>query len=261
MRLKFLFFPVVLIISVSIFIGYIWPEIDNIKNINTEKIANAQSLQAIKDKQSAIESINTQITNNGADKTMVNNYLPDKKVEERIISGINYLAVDSGVSLVNVSIKNLDNNNSANEAQQNIVAENSINGDQISSDADKLQFSEATISISGDYEKIKLFIDQLQKIALLNDIKSLTISNQKESSNTANSTDTSISSTLSADMIVDFGYMHFFSLNNNKITNFKPEIDNDTISALKQYILQKTESTSAMISSTGNKGKANPFLP
>ena len=80
MRLKFLFFPIILVISLSIFIGYIWPEINNVKKINEEKLTNAQSLQSIKDKQAAIELIGTQITNDSDGKTIVDNYLPNKKV-------------------------------------------------------------------------------------------------------------------------------------------------------------------------------------
>ena len=256
MRLKFLFFPIILVISLSIFIGYIWPEISNVKSVNAEKIANTQSLQDIKDKQSAIELIGTQIANDNDSKTMVYNYLPNKKVEERIIGGVNYLAVDSGVSLVNISLRNLDVPNPANTAQQNAALAN-----KPADNADVLQFSEATISISGDYEKIKLFINQLQKIALFNNIKSLVISNKEKSSSNTTDANSSSSSTLFADMVVNFGYLSSSELNNNKITNLKPELDSDTIGVLKQYISQKTESMASMISNVGNKGKANPFLP
>jgi len=252
MRLKFFFLPIILVISFSIFIGYIWPEIINIKSINAKKIENTQSLQSIKDNQVAIESVGTQIANDNGSKTMIDNYLPDKKVEERIIGGINYLAVDSGVSLVDVSLKNVDTSVLANNTAPAANALNNI---------DKLQFSEATVSISGDYEKIKLFIDQLQKMSLFNDIKSLTISNQEKSSANTNGAGSSVSSDLSADIVIDFGYLPSSVLDNNKITNFKSEIDEDTISVLKQYISQKTESAAAAINNIGNKGKANPFLP
>ena len=187
---------------------------------------------------------------------MVYNYLPNKKVEERIIGGVNYLAVDSGVSLVNISLRNLDVPNPANTAQQNAALAN-----KPADNADVLQFSEATISISGDYEKIKLFINQLQKIALFNNIKSLVISNKEKSSSNTTDANSSSSSTLFADMVVNFGYLSSSELNNNKITNLKPELDSDTIGVLKQYISQKTESMASMISNVGNKGKANPFLP
>lgn len=231
-----------LVVSLSIFIGYIWPEINNVKNINKEKNTNTQSLQDIKDKQSAIELIGAQIANDNDGKTIVYNYLPNKKVEERIIGGVNYLAVDSGVSLVNISLKNLDSINLTDVNQKG----NAVNN------ANLLKFSEATISIAGDYEKIKLFINQLQQMALFNNIKSFVISKKEESSDSGN---------LSVEIIMNFGYLPSSEINNKNISNFKAELDNNTISVLKQYISQKTESIAAMISDTGNKGKANPFFP
>jgi hypothetical protein len=255
MRLKSLFFPIILVISISIFIGYIWPEIKNVKMINVEKNTNAQSLQFIKEKQAAIESIGTQIANNSNIGSVINDYLPNKKVEERIIGGVNYLAMDSGVSLLDVSLKNPNVTNSAfsgNTAEEKTSAVNT----------DELQFSEVAISISGDYEKIKLFIEQLQRISLLNDIKSLTIANQiknvPDSAANPDETSTAISSTLSASVVIDFGYLPSFGIDGSKVAKLDSKLDTDVIDVLKNYISQKP---GLVVSSAGNKGKANPFLP
>ena len=105
MRLKFLFFPIILVISLSIFIGYIWPEINNLKMANDEKIKNQGMLQDIAAKQAAIAKIDSQMTSNSADTATINNYLPSTRVEERILSGVNFLASDAGVSLANISLK------------------------------------------------------------------------------------------------------------------------------------------------------------
>jgi hypothetical protein len=251
MRLKFLFFPIMLVITFSIFIGYIWPEINNIKDINREKLSNTQALQAVRDKQSSIKSIGTQILNSSSAE-VINNYLPNKKVEERVIGGVNYLATDSGISLVSISLKS---SNATNSALGALPPVDSTVGGQAPYINDEPSFIEAAISISGDYEKIKLFLDQLQKMTLFNELKSLSISNSKSSSDNSNS------SSLSADIAINFGYLPPVKPDDNKIARLKTDLGSETIEALKQYITPKAESIASTINAAGTKGRTNPFLP
>jgi len=267
MRLKILFFPIMLVISGVIFVGYIWPEIDNIKNINKEKLSNSQTLAAIKSKQAAIEQIGTQMVNDVDGNTMIDNYLPDKKVEEKIIGGINYFAADAGVSLADISIKDVEpavvsGQNPAAPATGALSADGSANAQISQADTNRMLFSEVSISIIGDYSKIRLFIDELQRMALFSSIKSLAISNKVQAAGSASGSENTVNSTnLLSDIVVDFGYLKSYGLDNNRIAQFKPGLDNETISTLKQYISQKTASITSLINSSGNKGKTNPFLP
>jgi hypothetical protein len=273
MRLKFLFFPVMLVISLAIFIMYIWPEYDNLKKANEEKTVAAQSLKDIGEKQSAIELVGTQITNNSGEKTIVDNYLPNKKVEEQIIAGINYLALDSQVSLVDISIKDIDPTKTAMGGSPDIVssinssvavsksAELPTDDTLVSSSADAMQFSRASIKISGEYEKIRLFLDQMQRMPLLNSVRILAISTQAKNLASGGDVSTINPAELLADIVVDFGYLKPSSFDNNKIIKFKPGLDNETISTLEQYISQKTVSALPAIGDNSGKGKANPFLP
>lgn len=273
MRLKLLFFPIMVAISVAIFIRYVWPEIGSLKIINQEKGRITKSLQAVEEKQEIIKSLATEISSSSEDMAVVNSYLPSKKVEERIIGGVNYLAADSGVSLINISLKTPEYSDTAVQAASaypvaainssintlataTIPADNDITGDQsVVGDGSGMQFSEASIKIAGDYEKIRLFLDQVQKMSLLNNVKSLSItSNAKESA------DPSVSSTeLSADMVVNFGYLES-ATSSVGVAGLQDELDKDTINTLKQYISQKTASVATLIGNS-NKGKTNPFLP
>jgi Tfp pilus assembly protein PilO len=279
MRLKFLFFPIILVVSVSIFILYVWPEIGNFKIANENKKTATQALQEIGEKQKAIEQLGTQISNSSDDKTLVDNYLPNKKVEEQIIAGINYLALDSQVSLVDVSIKDIEPAESGLETSPSIVS--SINtsvattksgevpvaaGNTLSTNANSgMKFSRTTIKVSGEYEKIRLFLDQLQRMPLLNTIKSINIYNQPENSVNPNSGNNNSTSTLSnilvSDIVIDFGYLKPSVFDNNKISIFKPELDKETVSLLKQYVSQKTVPALPTVGIGGDRGKANPFLP
>jgi hypothetical protein len=58
-------------------------------------------------------------------------------------------------------------------------------------------------------------------------------------------------------MIIDFGYLKPIKVGNQDISTLKIKSDNTTVSILKSYISQKASE----IDESGNKGKANPFLP
>lgn len=245
MKLKILIFPLMLAASFAFFMYYAWPEIVNLKSIKEEKSENNQLLQDIKNKKLDIERIGNQISEDKDSSNAVLSYLPVKKMEERIVGGVNYLAIDSGVALANLSLKDISTENPGNTARQNPASDKKEKEEIINT----MKFSEATILANGGYEKIKLFVDQLQKIFLFNNIKSLTISSEQNSSENANS--------LLATAVVDFGYIAPSKMNNSRIANFKPEFDKSTIDTLKQYVLQKTET----VNRSSSKGKANPFLP
>ena len=282
MRLKFLFFPIILVISLSIFIGYIWPEINNLKMANDEKIKNQGMLQDIAAKQAAIAKIDSQMTSNSADTATINNYLPSTRVEERILSGVNFLASDAGVSLANISLKDaqpataagVDVTTSINTTPSNVAAVNSLSSTSgaIAGTAvqqappESLQYTEATISVSGNYDKIRLFVDELQRMPILNVVKSLNISSQisaapaaTPASTTPASSDQKVDpSILSANLVVDFGYMNPIRIDNQKITNFQSSLDDATTNVVKSYISQKAP---AVDNSGDSSGKSNPFLP
>lgn len=277
MRLKFLFFPLILVVSISIFIGYIWPEISNLRIANEEKMKHVSEVEGINNKKAAIQRIDAEINGDNEGETIINNYLPNAKVEERILTSVNFLASDSEVSLVDLSFDN-GNPEKKNENVELLssgsplsaaIASNAVNTsnpDNQKADAigDK-QVMHTTIMVSGEYEKIRLFIDQLQKMSPLNSIKNLTISSQTEESDkqgdVAEGEDTSntqvSSSELSAEMNVDFYWMSPVKIDSQKIANFKSGLDNDTIAVVKQYVSQKAPSVDKFGDASG---KRNPFL-
>ncbi len=251
-----------LVISIAIFIGYVWPEINNVKTVNRQKAVSTQLLQTVKNEQAAIGLVSQQIADDREGAVIVSNYLPEQKVEERVIGGVNYLAMDAGVSLTNIALRDSKNINATGTAQQTSSVADGSALSQAAADGG-VQFSEFLISITGDYGKIRLFLDQLQKMTLFNSIKSLTIANQISSSKNVNADGTSVNSTdLVADLIVDFGYLpKSADSGDNKIAEFKSELDKTTIDTLKQYVSQKTAGIAAAGSYGGDKGRTNPFLP
>ena len=259
MRLKFLFFPITLAISLMIIIGYIWPDIGSIIKINNDKAAKNTELLAIKSKQRAIESIGKEMTDDATGKTLVNSYLPENKTEDRIISGINYLAGDANVLLVNITLSTPKAPVVvAPAADPAFVAPviDPVTGLPTMVNSNPLGKTTAKISLAGEYSKIKIFLDSLQRMPIINTVKSVHISKQK-SVTTDPAAAATPSSVLSVDVDVDFGFVGVSKVDNAKAENFVATIDKDTITSLGQYISQKSQ---LVDNNSGVKGKTNPFL-
>lgn len=264
MQLKSLFFPIMLGASLLVFVIYIWPEISKIKLINEERMNSENTLKSIEGKKVAVGLLNDQISKAAGDKNILYDFLPNKKVEERIIAGVNYLASDSQVSLLDISLKEIASKSKSIEENQNISPDGSIideTGENVNvPQKDEALFDEATIKISGDYEKIKLFIDQIQRMALFNKIKSFNIYTKEVVGNNVAGEATPGQMVILADVIVNFGYFKQATINVGSLDNFQSEIDVDTIKTLKEYISQKIASSLPQVG-IGDQGKRNPFLP
>ena len=254
MRLKFLFFPIILVVSIAIFLGYIWPEIDNVMKANEDKLTKNVELQSIKDKQLAIESIGKKISDNTDGEKVVNDYLPENKVEERIISGINYLAGDANVSLVNIALTSAKNVPVATSAStvDPITGQLVVNNGA----ANLLQTTSAKVSVTGEYDKIRIFLDSLQRMPIINTVKTLSITKQEIKAADAVE-GAAVSSVLAADIEVNFGYLAVAKVDNKQVEKFDASLDNETVDSLKKYISQKSQ---LIGNDSDPKSKKNPFL-
>ena len=234
-------------LAIAIFIGYMIPEFGRVKDLNAEYATNQQALAAVKDKKIALEKLSSQIKSN-EDSGVVYDYLPADKVEERIIGGINYLTTDAAVSLANISVKAaVDAQSSSNASATPTDPTTELTGLTAPS---SVQTTQATVTVKGDYEKIKNFINGVQHMPLMNSIKSLNIT-------AVEGTETEPAS-LTAVLVIDFSYLKSIKADNAKLANFKPEIDNTSVESLKSYISKSVPKINA---AEVGSGRTNPFLP
>jgi hypothetical protein len=251
MRLKFLFFPIVLVVSVALFFGFIWPEFSNISTIKSEKIAKTAELKAVKDKQTAIEAIGQKIAGDADSEAIVKNYLPQAKPEERIVNGLNYLAGDANVSLVNMTLQGSDDAAKPAIGQAGALIDPTT-GLPIADNTNSVKTISASVSLSGEYDKIRMFLDNVQRMPMFNVIKSVDIQKKADEAGTENA-----STLLSANVDIDFGYMNASKISNQLGDKFENKLDDETIASLQKYISQKSQMVAG---SVDENGKSNPFL-
>jgi hypothetical protein len=267
MRLKFIFFPIVVIVSVWMFVFFTWPAIGEASKINKEKKSRLQLLEAVQKKQAEIKKTGIQIDDDVKGTAMIYDYLPEKKMEEKIIGEINYLANDAGVFISNISLRSVASSNVKTMTNNTFDA----NRKAISSTIEEVDLDGFLILVAGNYSSIRLFVDELQKINLFNNIKSLTISNRNKEKDLKVSAEESAGSTqadmLEAEIAIDFGNLKRGELDENgelsddKVEKLDPILDNEFLPVLKKYISQKTITAEAFMNSNTIKGRTNPFLP
>lgn len=266
MRLKILFFPLMLIICLFVFLSYIRPEIDSLTAANKQKADTQEKINDIGKKEAAAKNLSQKIRETSEYKDVVYNYLPSRKVEEQIIAGINYLASGSQVYLADISIEDA-------APQKTAVFNATVSDPNLLTEAGEAQnegmlFSKATIKIIGEYEKMQLFFDKLQKMALINNIKSLKIykeenlSNSASAANSNEATSDNKSTSLLAEIVMDFGYLKKIKIDENKLEQFQIQttLDESTVKALTGYRELVSVSSDLQKEST-LEGRPNPFIP
>jgi hypothetical protein len=266
MRLKSLFFPIMMVLSLAVFAGYIWPEIQSIRKINEEILTKKTEMAAINEKKIAIESVGRKISDN-TDEDIVLKYLPQNKTEEQIIGGVNYLAGAANVSLIDISLNSVEDKAATADAavvlpslvgiDSSLLPQQVVNGDA-------LKTTPVKIVLVGDYAKIRIFLDSLQRMPVINTVKSVNITKQDTAINNvlvaASQASLNIGDTLLATVEVDFGYLATAKVNNMQVEKFKNVIDNEVVSTLQSYVSMKSQLASDDNTNGGAKGKKNPFL-
>ncbi len=265
MKLKILFFPLMLIAAVSVFIGYIWPEIGVMRTLATENDKLAENLELIKEKKDIVRMLDQELGRNSDKEELVRNYLAMGKNEEKIIDVVNFLAAGSGVSLVNMSIEGGKEN--ALESKEDVpVSEQffnpfentSLENDGALAQQDvpvSLGIVPARVIVSGSYGNIKGFLSGLGKASLMNSIKSVDISPQSSGGEEGESG--ADSDNLTAEISGEFYYMKKVRVQNSlglKILD-SPELNFSQVEKIKQSISQSVPKLEI-----GEKGAANPFL-
>lgn len=257
MRLKLLFFPIVLIISVALTIGFIVPLATSAMQKNKENLKMANDLETLRSEKNNIKDFDNMLTEDVEYKKVIYSYLPETKSEERMISGLSHLATISGVSVVSIGLEKNGIDNFSNKAVVNSTAgeetmESAIMQDEDNPEAKNqiVDLVNVDVSVIGSYEKILMFIDQINKMDMYNVINSLKISPQQNPGEDS-------SNYLVADFQVGFGYMN--KLNQGKMVNSSNI--NSSLSAFDQLkgVVSSTSKTENL--EVGAVGKSNPFLP
>lgn len=264
MKVKLLVFPAVLAVSIIILITYVWPEIGALKKTNSDLAGSKAILENILEKKSKMENLKNSLGQNQDKENFVLDFLPLEKNEEGIINGINYLATNSGASLTNLTLEEDKNpvvkdDLNAVDSKGVLFSSSEVNaGSQTGQSAGvKMRFVKSKISLAGNYENIKTFLEDLYKMEMFNSVDSILISKQESGQFQGANIDQN-SNTLYSDIEVSFAYLPRIKINGDYSPSIfgQSSFDFSAYNKLNSLVSKKIPKLEV-----GEEGRSNPFLP
>jgi hypothetical protein len=263
MRFKIIFFPLAIAICIVVSINLIWPEVTRNRELITEKEGKQKVLDSHSSERNKIETLRKDIEANKNEETTVLSYLPIRKNEESFVNSVNYLATNSSVILTDLSLEeravsqiNAANSNQDVTGSKDVLFSSNSAGVSAQNDvANQTRFINSKIKASGTYQNIKIFLNQLNNMAIFNKVNSIAISKPETTTDNAAKTDL-----LNVDMDIDFGYKPSVTIRENSALPSFPENPFD-FSAIKKIESSSVKVTSITDSGLGSTGRENPFLP
>ncbi|GBE17238.1 hypothetical protein BMS3Abin15_01077 [bacterium BMS3Abin15] len=257
MKLKLLFFPIAVIVSISLIIGFISPEFSDVKEKRDNLKIKEKTLKDVMERKQGISSLTGNLDSNKAKESLAKSYLPASKYEEEVINKVYKTAVDSKVSLINLmfSDEGLKSNLPSDTMQQEEAGSIAGRG-KIS--VVKIRDVSVSIELLGTYENMRVFLGNIYTMEKFNDISSIDISKVKESSGEETEEAPVTSNNLRATIDVKFNYLTPVVANKDYGLEVfsKKSFDFSLVDKLENMITKKIPDVEV-----GATGKSNPFVP
>lgn len=177
MKLKILILPLVIVVIMYLTIWVIVPAYSDADAAGKRLIVAEDKLTDIKNKTDNANKLVQQLSFTSDQQNTLFQYLPENKREEEIISSINSIAAANGVSMLSLGLEA-----KADQQDQAVFEEEFVNAnlspEQMSVMMPKKTSAKnlsASITIVGEYAKIRNFVVSLNKFKRFNDIASLEI--------------------------------------------------------------------------------------
>lgn len=267
MRLKFLFFPSVLIVAVALFIGVIWPGLQEYKLKNAENAELEKQLLDLDKREQNAQQMAQELENKKEMRDFMDKYLPVKPSEERILDSVNYVSVGSGVALAGIEVKEAPRDTSAEAAAPGGIALTSVDPAMVNTLGESaaqggtaaqpspVKMMDAKVKVVGEYDKIKLFLANIRKLEFYNNIKSVTLS--KQEATTDENGEKTNENVLTATMEISFGHMPRVKAQSADGSLFSAAaLETGSYEAVREYAKQVIPALEPELA-----GRGNPFLP
>lgn len=262
MRLKVLIVPFFIVMILVLGIGYIKPDIDAV-------VMKGEQIKATEDQVAKIESVSSNIsalnasldTQPDAEKFMYR-YLPRTLSQEQAIDSFNFLAVQSGVSIVSIGLKQ-EPEIAVPEPLIDPAASIFVAGGTGLESASAPPVAPSVVvkkftlsgSVVGSYENIKLFFDRLAHTERFHQVSLFSLSTTPEQAASAG-TEANSSGNLTGVFEAEYGYLPA-----------QPVTSAWTLPVFWQSKLDLTKVSSLLGTATstvpslekGESGKPNPF--
>lgn len=277
MKLKLLVFPLTLIVTTAVSIGYIYPIFSEIFAGRKTLVEKRESLADLKSRRENVKSLLASLNANDDDYRFVLEYFPQRISEERVINWLYENSLDKSLALINVNFKTPKKDAAQSTASAYAETRSELRGgspDQYMAAGAatlpgtglsggvpeaKIQADLATaeIRLTGKYEKIEQFINSLQKTDQMSGVSALSLKHVEEQKKDGEEKK-EVSDILEADMSISLNFAPQIVLNGSYSSSiFKERSFN--FSKLREF--RSNLSKLPEIDETVAGERSNPFLP
>ena len=246
-------------ISLALVIWFVYPAITNgtdglleeYKQLKKEREKSAQ----LETKSQNVKKLSAQLASSPEEKKVLFQFLPDSMKEEEIIDNLNFLATNSSLSVIDLSVDQpieevvaIENTSVTMDASEQGLVEGQEGPLPVLEPTER-NF-EVTFSVVGDYEKVKDLLGKMSALERFNEIETLEIRKPTGQEGTGNS--------LITDAVLKFNFL--------KKRDVLPDVESSAFSLEKFSMktigdIKNSKSTAILKLNIDQAGKANPFLP
>jgi len=221
-------------------IWFIRPEFSQFRKDKNELGVQRNILREVKIKKQNINNLNASLDDNLDKEKLILEYLPPFEREEDIINALNYLATSSGTVLVDFEASIVKGNLEQFKTPKT--------GEENAAKTEKHK-TKVSLNLTGSYENIRSFFDQIYRMKRANSVSMVNISSQPDSEN------------LLAKAEIYFDYLPQFHLSlENELSDpiFSQKNFDFTVA---NKVKELTSGDNTLKLETGSVGRSNPFLP
>lgn len=264
MKVKILLPPLIIVICIGLMVWLVYPAytngIDGWKERRDQLNTQKSNLADAQQKAENVSKMVAQLEGDKASKDTIATFVPDQLREEEIMDNLNFIASNEGLSVVKLSIAPesvIKQESNLVDASGNTVtdpANASANPSEENANIKSKNY-DVSLSVIGNYDRIKNVLDKIYKLKRYNSIKTLEISESKAQGSEKNTAPTD---NLEAEMVLTFSYLKKFNqavnMNNSVFSqsNFDMKIAQD---------IRDKKSVDVLKMNIDQAGRNNPFVP
>lgn len=258
MKVKILFFPLAIAITLMVAIFYIQPEIQSAMGARASVMEKETRLSDIEQKVRNIGLLGSDLDGNKENESLIMKYLPVVQDDDRVVDALNFLSAQSGLTLSSVKMDK--------------VAETAVKTEAVETTSKSALFAtgdstaavkpaqiiampktiKVTAEVTGSYEGIRDIVGKISKMDRFQNFAAVKVGR----AGTSGQQEAAPSDALKASLEINFAYLPKVRTTGNlDLPIFlQSKVDLKAVQSLRQYI-----SSPVPFMEMGATGKGNPF--
>ncbi|OGI21415.1 MAG: hypothetical protein A2808_00215 [Candidatus Moranbacteria bacterium RIFCSPHIGHO2_01_FULL_55_24] len=270
MQLKLLIVPSLIIISIILIIGFIKPDYDTLKIKRATLVQKETEAANVATIIANVKQLNASLDADQETESFILRYYPDSIDQGRVIDAFNFLALQSGLVITSVELKELPPV-AIEEAIQNVpmtslqggATDPSLAGSEIPPvpqyQAPRPRSYTALVKARGSYENVKGFVERMMRLDRIHGMKNFSVGLNEEALRTIDAGE-AVSEEAASELVVMFE-TRFDYLPAQKMVNalHVPVFEKGSLdfAAAKEAMTRATSAVPDL--DKGQTGKPNPF--